>query len=466
MRKEQRIYRYKPRNARNIKIKNALIILTTGVVIGTVGLTISKNGKKVTYAEFVEYPTKTIEQNDNIDFQDYSLSEISYNESDLLEEFGSASIDEQIEKSSEVSNYDEIVEEPKAQEFSAPKTITNGGDSVVATTSVNMRLNQNASSQKIGLLPKGNIVDRIMSVGGWDVIRYDNQISFVSSEYTTTNSVDYNNEYYSTEVYNDIARTTSSVHLRLGPSKNEMDLGLLDKDEELIVFGKSTSYNDSNDVWYLVRVRGQIGFVKASYTKSLKNEIQSFDSSLTDIKVMKLGYLNEDTDIRNAPNGNIIGYSEQYQLVEILQEVGNKCLVNIDGKVGYINKSAIKSVEDKFIVVDISTQRIFLYNNKDIVFVGKCTTGKKHHETELGYFTPYAKGDHHVFPDGHECTILWEPFNGGQGLHDAPWEENKDFGDPKYRASHGSAGCVRLPDDVAYYIKNNTTTDQKVLIKK
>ena len=111
-------------------------------------------------------------------------------------------------------------------------------------------------------------------------------------------------------------------------------------------------------------------------------------------------------------------------------------------------------------------EEMYYYCDTDVAFAGKCTTGKKSTPTEIGLFTPYGKASHHEFADNHNANILWMPFNGGQGLHDAPWEANDKFGDPSYTSKHGSAGCVRLPNDVAQFIFDNVSKSTPVLVKK
>ena len=52
------------------------------------------------------------------------------------------------------------------------------------------------------------------------------------------------------------------------------------------------------------------------------------------------------------------------------------------------------------------------------------------------------------------------PFNGGIGLHDAPWQTN--FGGDWY-LEHGSRGCVNLQYDVAETVFNNVDSGTVVV---
>ncbi|MBR1385669.1 MAG: L,D-transpeptidase [Bacilli bacterium] len=441
------------KNISKLKINKRLIAFVLSGTLGVSGITIVKGISK---------------NNRSCELKDIETIDINTDYQEVLE-FLEEPIDAlPIEN---VTYYQEPVVEIKEEiekPFSSLEVQTpikyNGGDSIVATGNVNMRLSSSTESRKIGLLEKGTICDRLYSINGWDLIKYNDQLSFVSSDYTKENDIDYNNEYYHIEDYNDIVRTTSVLNFRLLPSTKEKSLLKLDKNEELEVLGKAI-IDSNNEVWLLAKASGKLGFVKEEYTKSLRKEIEKFDPSIGDIKILQMGYLNNDTELVDTNNNTICTFP-QYELVEVLQNSGNRYLVNIDGKIGFVSKNAVKRVSGHFLVVDISSQRIYYYGNTDMIFKGKCTTGKKSTPTELGFYKAYAKGSSHEFPNGHSSEILWQPFNGGQGLHDAPWENEKDFGDYSYTKSQGSAGCVRLPDSVAEYIHDNTNMDSPILIKK
>ena len=342
----------------------------------------------------------------------------------------------------------------------------NRGDSVVTTEDVRMRLNTTTESFKMGVLPRGSVVNRILTDGEWDLIRYGDQIAYVHSDYTREYDVDYNQDYYHVERYSDIARTTSKLYCRLGPSTDEKDLFLLNKNEEVVVIGKATPYNNPNDVWYLVRARGKIGYVNAGYTKSLRSHLQTMGISMDEVKIQKLGYMKGDNTVYDQ-YGNPIGYLDDYQLLEVLQKEKNRSLIQCDGVVGYVTNGSIKNLDGSFLTSDISSQRVYYYVNNDVAFQGRITTGKKGTPTDIGCFRAYGKSDHHDFGhDGYEATILWLPYNGGEGFHDAKWEDDKHFGDYNYAMKHGSLGCDRTDNETAQLIYDNVPSDVQVLVKE
>ena len=345
----------------------------------------------------------------------------------------------------------------------------NQGDSIIATDNVNMRIGTSTDAFKMDVLSKGSVVDRILTDGEWDLIRNGDQIAYVHSDYTRANEVDYNNDYYHMEPYNDICYATTGLYFRLGPSKSEKDLFMLNKDEEVIVIGKSISNTDPNDVWYLAKARGKIGFLKASYTRSLREELSRYYPDMNNLKVQKYAFAKYDSSIYSH-DFNSSKKISQYQMVEILQEEGDYYLVNYDGKVGYMYKNDVKTIKGTFIAVDISTQRIYFYYDKDLVLKGRVTTGADASPTELGFYDAQSKKNYHFFGPDHnnvESHILFMSHNPKalQALHDAPWEPDEKFGDPEYRKRHGSAGCVRLPDEEAHFVYDNGYVGIPVLIK-
>ena len=460
---DYRGYRYNPVNNEKVVIKkkrnwfkSALAccgILTlfgsVASIIGSIGRskgdTNPTNTPDITYDQVIPtYNPTTNEYNDN------QYQENSYVEPTPV-----------VTEEPVVYYVEESTPVPTAEPIKMP---ANQGDSVVAVKDVNMRLNTSTSSFKLGNLPKGAVVDRILSIDGFDLVRYYDQIAFVSNEFTSSDVADYNQEYYYVEEYNDVVRTTDTLHFRLGPSKRETKLFTLEKDEELVVFGKATTY-DTGEEWYLVRARGQIGFVSAKYTRSLKDIVKSMDPNIDEVIIKSFGYASQDANITDQ-YGNSKAYVEKYQLLEIFAETSDSYLVNYNGNVGYISKNCAKKMPGSFVAVDISSQRVYLYIDNDMAFKGKCTTGANKTPTNLGYFEVYERTNSRYFSENAQARKMWANFDHGNGFHDAPWEPEEKFGSEKYRKNNGSKGCVRLPDSVADVFSKYIKMGTKVLVKK
>lgn len=416
----------------NIKISKKAIALITSFVLGITGYVIAKkcDDNEITM------------NNENI---------INNNNLDIT---SSLKVD--------TSNIQEV---ETVQEVIIPNNNFNKGDSVKTTTRINMRFGTSADTFRIGSIPKKETVDRIISLNGFDLIKYDDKLAFISGEYTNSNVADENNEYYYVLEENDIVRTTTEVNFRLGPSTKERKICTIKKNDELTVIGKSISYNDSEDIWYLAKYKGNIGFIKASFTISLKDIIKEIDPSITNVEIRCVGSLINDAPIYDY-SFNKIAKGTQFEIVKIIDEKDDYYLVEYNHKFGLIQKDNVEKYHGYFVVVDLSDQRISLYCDTEVVYESLCTTGWNKRRTDVGSFTAYEKSGHRTFSKEHQAKKLWLNFDNGNGIHDADWEEPEYFGSEKYRKHNGSNGCVRVPNETAEAIKKYVDVGTKVLIKK
>ena len=104
-----------------------------------------------------------------------------------------------------------------------------------------------------------------------------------------------------------------------------------------------------------------------------------------------------------------------------------------------------------YVEVSISEQHLWCYKDGELVQDTDVVTGAPtpDRETIRGIFAVDAKKSPAVLGtrevQGYSSPVsYWCPFNGGQGLHDAPWRGA--FGGSIYR-SNGSHGCVNIPPD-------------------
>ena len=121
--------------------------------------------------------------------------------------------------------------------------------------------------------------------------------------------------------------------------------------------------------------------------------------------------------------------------------------------------------------VDLTNQYMYLFVNGAVVTSGPIVTGKPSagDATPQGvYSIKYCQRNAVLRgPLQSDGTYEWEspvsfwmPFNGGIGLHDAPWQAA--FGGDRY-LTHGSHGCVNLQYAVAETTFNNVQAGTPVV---
>lgn len=126
----------------------------------------------------------------------------------------------------------------------------------------------------------------------------------------------------------------------------------------------------------------------------------------------------------------------------------------------YANRGLSHDVNDfgnTYVEVDLTNQHMFFFQNGQCILQSDIVTGNPNegNATPQGTYTLAYKQKDTVLrgpkqPDGsykwESPVSYWMPFNGGIGLHDAPWRSS--FGGSIY-VGGGSHGCVNLPPDVA-----------------
>ncbi len=111
----------------------------------------------------------------------------------------------------------------------------------------------------------------------------------------------------------------------------------------------------------------------------------------------------------------------------------------------------LENASEKLVVVDISEQRLWAFENEEIVMESSVVTGMKDcYDTQLGIYSVILKKQDYTMRGsyGKVRVDYWMRFNDAyaQGLHDASWRSNDTFGGETY-ITNGSHGCVNLPSE-------------------
>lgn len=360
---------------------------------------------------------------------------------------------EEIEETIDIPIIDIFLPTPKEQQ-------------VTATTNINIRSSNTTESLKIGELKIYETAYRILSLdNNWDLIRHDEGIGYVCSDYLEETDNYIESEYKHKE-HNDIVLTTTDLNFRTQPNTEGEIIRTFKINTELQVIATV------NNGWLLVNYNGTIGYVHGDYTISLLERAQEKypELNLEELNVEKVVYVDaSDLNIRKGPgtdyerDGNLV----RLESARVLKEIDDwYFIMTNEYTFGFINKNYTKTLEGIFVIVDLSVQRLYLYNNNELYYVTPVTTGKDSTPSDIGLFKIYYKATNVTLTDNKTYwspVDYWMAYNGGEGIHDADWRSV--FGTESYKYA-GSHGCINTPPEIADDIYENVTIGTKVLVHK
>ena len=121
-----------------------------------------------------------------------------------------------------------------------------------------------------------------------------------------------------------------------------------------------------------------------------------------------------------------------------------------------------------YVEVSIAEQHLWVYKDYQVVVETDVVTGAPvpDRTTYPGCYAIDAKKSPAtlgtIATQGYSSEVNWWcPFDGGRGLHDAPWRET--FGGQEYLAN-GSHGCVNCPANIMEQIYNNVSIGEAVIV--
>ncbi len=140
-------------------------------------------------------------------------------------------------------------------------------------------------------------------------------------------------------------------------------------------------------------------------------------------------------------------------------------------KDGSINGLAYyKNKYKKFVYIDISEQKLSLYNKGKRILYADIITGKKGvDDTPTGTFKITVRKMNVTLegPTWSNPVTYWMAFKGNRfGMHDASWRTNKEFNNHKTYIKNGSHGCVNMRFKDAKYLYKKVKKGTPVIIVK
>ena len=365
-----------------------------------------------------------------------------------------------------IDNIEPTIEETNPTIEQTEPTIPNIQNQIVsATTELNIRSSNTAESLKIGNLKIYETAIKILSCdNNWDLIKHDDGIGYVCNDY-----LNYTEEYIETEYvheeYKDIVLTKTELNFRTSPTTESEIILTFDENTELQVVAKV------NNEWLLVKYNENFGYVHRDYTISLLDKIneQYPELNLLEIDIKKVIYTNAtELNIRtgNSINYDIIGDLETFESARVIEEYEDWYLIlTNEYNIGFINKKYTKVLNDLFVIVDISKQRLYMYYNNELCYIAPVTTGKNSTPSDIGLDKIWYMGENEEIIPGY-FVDYWMPYNlSMEGLHDAERWRKDGYGTEIYKFA-GSNGCINMKLKDARIIYNNVSIGTKVLVHK
>ena len=250
--------------------------------------------------------------------------------------------------------------------------------------------------------------------------------------------------------YEEYIKAKTNVNIRKEASVNSEKLGLLYKDKTLKFLGYDNSFAK-------VIYNGTVAYVHKDYVDIVYNLDINKD-------IQKYGYLKRESTITSLDNESKYTFPK-YELCEIYDSNDNYYLVKCENKIGLIKKRDVERLSGKFVVIDISSQNLKLYNDKNIEINTSVVTGNNENPSDIGLFSIYSKRQNTYLKgeDYSRFVNYWMAYNGGEGIHDAYWRNS--FGGNIYK-KRGSHGCINMPLTDAEELYENVKIGTKVLVKK
>lgn len=125
-------------------------------------------------------------------------------------------------------------------------------------------------------------------------------------------------------------------------------------------------------------------------------------------------------------------------------------------------------ISNTYVEISLRDQKIWMYVNGVKIVDDDCTTGMvgvPESITNVGMFSLTYKTTNRILrgPTWEDFVYYWMPYDGSNGMHDATWRTDEEFGGTN-RYGNGSHGCVNLRLPIAEIIYNNIQADTPIII--
>lgn len=266
----------------------------------------------------------------------------------------------------------------------------------------------------------------------------------------------------------------SNVNIRKAPSTEGELAGKLVEGHTLEMVEKLSNG------WYKVLYYGEERYVSGDFV----SEITTYQ---VNGEIKKVCYATQEMEMTIPSEVSKSGNEEKVTIsslecLEIYEENEDNYLAQTNDYIGYVAKTSLKELTGGFVVVDISDQKLKLYENNKVILETPVVTGTptKSRRSDEGLFKIYEfkKQDYLRGPGYASYVDIMMKYNRGEGLHDAEyhtcnngkenehgWKAEWQFGGDTY-LTNGSHGCINMPHDAAITVYNNVEIGTRVLVHK
>ena len=199
--------------------------------------------------------------------------------------------------------------------------------------------------------------------------------------------------------------------------------------------------------------------LSSKYSKTTSTSTRGGENNLT-VTTVTTGWRVSSTSIYN----------------NLYNSIKNKSSNTYNAEYTQVNETSTKTEKaSTYVLIDLSAQHVYLYQNGVVTVDGPCVSGKvytgdgdKNHHTPTGTYYIYSM-DRNRYLQGNNAdgsryrsyVNYFMPFNGGIGMHDASWRSS--FGGTNY-ILNGSHGCINMPYDVVKEIFSRVSVGTKVVV--
>ena len=237
---------------------------------------------------------------------------------------------------------------------------------------------------------------------------------------------------------------------------------------------KDDMNNDSNTIGILYNghsveiISHENGWYRITYgdTEAFIDDNSVSEEFIVDGDIIKIVYIIEDTDLLFEDRDESQRSLEFYESCEVLDDLGDYYLVNVDNVVGRVKKDACFEIDREIIVVvDLSSQTLKLYDDKDVLLYTRVVTGKDSTPSEKGIYSIYKKvTDTYLDDQNYEHQVnYWMKYDIDKGFNDATWRD--DFGGDIYHYD-GTCGTIDMSLEDAEVLYDNVEDGSIVLVHR